>query len=60
MTFPLWLTLAFIVLKLIHAIEWEWWWVLSPALLVFVLSWLKQLKSELAQKEKEREDNNKS
>lgn len=24
------LTIAFIVLKLIHKIAWSWWWVLSP------------------------------
>lgn len=24
------LTIAFIVLKLCHVIEWSWWWVLSP------------------------------
>ena len=24
------LTIAFIVLKLCHAIDWSWWWVLSP------------------------------
>jgi hypothetical protein len=24
------LTIAFIVLKLIHEIRWSWWWVLSP------------------------------
>ena len=24
------LTVAFIVLKLCHVIEWSWWWVLSP------------------------------
>ena len=24
------LTLAFIVLKLCHVINWSWWWVLSP------------------------------
>ena len=34
------LTVAFIVLKLCHVIEWSWWWVLSPiwigAALVFV------------------------
>ena len=24
------LTIAFIVLKLIHKIGWSWWWVLSP------------------------------
>lgn len=26
------LTIVFIVLKLLHVIEWSWWWVLSPAL----------------------------
>lgn len=26
------LTIAFIVLKLTHVIDWSWWWVLSPAL----------------------------
>ena len=24
------LTIAFIVLKLLHKITWSWWWVLSP------------------------------
>lgn len=24
------LTIAFIVLKLTHVIEWSWWWVLAP------------------------------
>lgn len=24
------LTIAFIVLKLAHIIDWSWWWVLSP------------------------------
>ena len=24
------LAVAFIVLKLIHVIDWSWWWVLSP------------------------------
>lgn len=24
------LTIAFIVLKLTHVIDWSWWWVLSP------------------------------
>ena len=24
------LTIAFIVLKLCHVIDWSWWWVLSP------------------------------
>lgn len=24
------LTVAFIVLKLTHVIDWSWWWVLSP------------------------------
>lgn len=36
------LTVAFIVLKLLHQINWSWWWVLSPlwisaALGVFIL-----------------------
>ena len=25
------LTVAFVVLKLCHVIDWSWWWVLSPA-----------------------------
>jgi membrane protein YdbS with pleckstrin-like domain len=24
------LTVAFVVLKLVHVIDWSWWWVLSP------------------------------
>lgn len=24
------LTIAFVVLKLMHYIDWSWWWVLSP------------------------------
>jgi len=24
------LTIAFVVLKLIHVINWSWWWVLAP------------------------------
>ena len=27
------LTIAFIVLKLTHVIDWSWWWVLSPILI---------------------------
>ena len=27
------LTLIFVVLKLIGAIDWSWWWVLSPTLI---------------------------
>jgi ABC-type antimicrobial peptide transport system permease subunit len=27
------LTVAFIVLKLTHVINWSWWWVLSPTLI---------------------------
>ena len=37
------LTIAFIVLKLCHVIEWSWWWVLSPIwipLSVLVLIWI--------------------
>lgn len=42
-SFPVLLTIVFIVLKLIGKISWSWWWVLSPlwifaaiALLVFL------------------------
>lgn len=31
------LTIAFIVLKLCHVIEWSWWWVLSPAWILFAV-----------------------
>lgn len=37
------LTIAFIVLKLCHVIEWSWWWVLSPIwipLSILVLIWI--------------------
>lgn len=27
------LTVAFVVLKLCHVINWSWWWVLSPSLI---------------------------
>jgi uncharacterized membrane protein YhaH (DUF805 family) len=27
------LTVVFVVLKLMHAINWSWWWVLSPFLI---------------------------
>lgn len=27
------LTIAFVVLKLTHVIDWSWWWVLSPSLI---------------------------
>jgi len=29
------LTLIFITLKLTHYIDWSWWWVLSPTLIVW-------------------------
>lgn len=37
------LTLIFVVCKLLHYIDWSWWWVLSPVLIsttisVFVLA----------------------
>lgn len=37
------LTVAFVVLKLMHYIDWSWWWVLSPlwislAMVVVILS----------------------
>jgi len=31
------LTIAFIVLKLTHYIDWSWWWVLSPVWISFGL-----------------------
>lgn len=31
------LTIAFIVLKLTHVIDWSWWWVLSPIWISFVI-----------------------
>lgn len=31
------LTIAFIVLKLTHVIDWSWWWVLSPVWISFVI-----------------------
>ena len=31
------LTIAFIVLKLTHVIDWSWWWVLSPIWISFGL-----------------------
>lgn len=32
------LTIAFIVLKLTHVIDWSWWWVLSPIWISFALA----------------------
>jgi uncharacterized integral membrane protein len=32
------LTVAFIVLKLTHVIDWSWWWVLSPLWIGLVLA----------------------
>ena len=32
------LTIAFIVLKLCHVIEWSWLWVLSPLWISFVIT----------------------
>ena len=52
MTFPLALTLLFIGLKLTGYIDWSWWWVASPAILVFVLEWLKGMKEEWKKKYK--------
>lgn len=31
------LTVAFVVLKLTHYIDWSWWWVLSPVWISVVL-----------------------
>ena len=45
------LTIAFIVLKLCHVIDWSWWWVLSPLWisvgLIFLLSLLILIVSVL-------------
>ena len=32
------LTVAFIVLKLTHVIDWSWWWVLSPVWIMAIIS----------------------
>lgn len=37
-SFPSWLTLLFIGLKLTHYIDWSWWWVFSPMLISFGLT----------------------
>lgn len=32
------LTIVFIILKLVHVINWSWWWVVSPELIgLFIL-----------------------
>ena len=53
-TLPNVLTVAFIILKLTHVIDWSWWWVLAPtwatfvflAALVGILSLLIALQAE--------------
>ena len=37
MGFAGWLTLAFIVLKLTHYIDWSWIWVLSPMPIILII-----------------------
>ena len=32
------LTILFITLKLLHKIDWSWWWILSPMLISFALA----------------------
>ena len=32
------LTVAFVVLKLCHVIDWSWWWVLSPLWISLAIS----------------------
>ena len=32
------LTIVFVVLKLLHYIDWSWWWVLSPIWISFLLA----------------------
>ena len=43
-----WLQLAFIILKIIGAIHWSWFWVLSPfwgwVLIAFILAMISQEK----------------
>jgi len=34
------LTAIFVVLKLTNTITWSWWWVLSPAIVLTVLSFM--------------------
>jgi len=45
------LTVAFVVLKLCHVIDWSWWWVFSPlwisAVLVLVLLVIMAILSDL-------------
>ena len=36
MGFSWWLTLAFIVLKLMGYIDWSWWWVISPIIITII------------------------
>ena len=36
MGFSWWLTLAFIVLKLMGYIDWSWWWVISPIVIAIL------------------------
>lgn len=49
------LTIVFIILKLTHAINWSWWWVLAPVwisagltilLLIFALAVLAKLTDD--------------
>lgn len=37
------LTIVFIILKLVGAIDWSWWWVLSPIWIVLII-WLLILR----------------
>lgn len=32
------LTVAFVVLKLCHVIDWSWWWVLSPLWISWIVA----------------------
>lgn len=31
------LTVVFVVLRLVHVIDWSWWWVLSPSIISVVI-----------------------
>lgn len=33
-------TLAFVILKLCHVIDWSWWWVLAPTWIPITLSFI--------------------
>jgi len=40
-TIGIWLTIIFIILKLLGKLEWEWKWILSPFWMYLILSFLR-------------------